>query len=121
MDVATELDGVLNAQEKTAAVVPRDDGSTSGAAAELAATILWGPCDTTVLRGARVVLESSYAGNPEPRVQWLRAVRHSFTAIYHLLGRTTRIFVTRNRAFSRAVSAYGFDNDSRRRKTVRSI
>ncbi|VVC32965.1 Hypothetical protein CINCED_3A023493 [Cinara cedri] len=37
------------------------------------ATILWGPCDTTVLRGARVVLETSYAGNPEPRIQWLRA------------------------------------------------
>lgn len=38
------------------------------------ATILWGPCDTTVLRGARVVLETSYAGNPEPHIQWLRAV-----------------------------------------------
>jgi len=38
------------------------------------ASILWGPCDTTVLRGARVVLETSYTGNPEPRVQWCRAV-----------------------------------------------
>lgn len=58
-----------------------NDGPTTTAtngSAQLAATILWGPCDTTVLRGARVVLETSYAGNPEPRIQWLRAVRRYY-------------------------------------------
>jgi len=40
----------------------------------LPASILRGPCDTTVLRGAKVVLETSYQGDPEPCVQWLRAV-----------------------------------------------
>ncbi|XP_050422462.1 titin homolog isoform X2 [Adelges cooleyi] len=39
----------------------------------LPATILWGPCDTTVMRGAKIILETSYAGTPEPRIQWLRA------------------------------------------------
>ncbi|XP_050541447.1 myosin light chain kinase, smooth muscle-like isoform X2 [Daktulosphaira vitifoliae] len=46
---------------------PRDQINT------LPANILWGPCDTTVMRGARVVLETSYAGKPEPLIQWLRA------------------------------------------------
>jgi len=40
----------------------------------LPASILSGPCDTTVLRGAKVVLKTSYKGDPEPCVQWLRAV-----------------------------------------------
>lgn len=40
----------------------------------LPASILRGPCDTTVLRGAKVVLKTSYRGDPEPCVQWLRAV-----------------------------------------------
>lgn len=48
--------------------------TTEAVTALLPATILWGPCDTTVLRGAKVVLETSYAGKPEPRVQWFRAV-----------------------------------------------
>ncbi|XP_060843292.1 uncharacterized protein LOC132923359 isoform X6 [Rhopalosiphum padi] len=39
----------------------------------LPASILSGPCDTTVLRGAKVVLKTSYKGDPEPCVQWLRA------------------------------------------------
>lgn len=43
------------------------------------AIILWGPCDTTALRDALVVLEMSYAGNPEPRVQWCRAVSLGLT------------------------------------------
>ncbi|CAI6343292.1 unnamed protein product [Macrosiphum euphorbiae] len=50
--------------EKTATVI-------TGTA--LPASILRGPCDTTVLRGAKVVLETSYQGDPEPCVQWLRA------------------------------------------------
>ncbi|XP_026808599.1 uncharacterized protein LOC113550868 isoform X2 [Rhopalosiphum maidis] len=41
--------------------------------AALPASILSGPCDTTVLRGAKVVLKTSYKGDPEPSVQWLRA------------------------------------------------
>ncbi|XP_050063770.1 uncharacterized protein LOC114128407 isoform X2 [Aphis gossypii] len=39
----------------------------------LPASILSGPSDTTVLRGAKVVLKTSYQGDPEPCVQWLRA------------------------------------------------
>jgi len=54
--------------EKTAS----DSTVVTGTA--LPASILRGPCDTTVLRGAKVVLETSYQGDPEPCVQWLRAV-----------------------------------------------
>ncbi|XP_008180551.1 titin isoform X2 [Acyrthosiphon pisum] len=53
--------------EKTAS----DSTVVTGTA--LPASILRGPCDTTVLRGAKVVLETSYQGDPEPCVQWLRA------------------------------------------------
>uniref|UniRef100_A0A2S2P561 Myosin light chain kinase, smooth muscle n=1 Tax=Schizaphis graminum TaxID=13262 RepID=A0A2S2P561_SCHGA len=41
--------------------------------AAVPASILSGPYDTTVLRGAKVVLKTSYKGDPEPCVQWLRA------------------------------------------------
>ncbi|XP_022161453.1 uncharacterized protein LOC111027387 isoform X2 [Myzus persicae] len=46
--------------------------STATARTTLPASILSGPCDTTVLRGAKVVLKTSYQGDPEPCVQWLR-------------------------------------------------
>lgn len=70
--MVTEFNNNLNICDKTdnKNIDNRRNQSTS----TLPATILWGPCDTTVLRGARVVLETSYAGNPEPSVQWLRAV-----------------------------------------------
>jgi len=48
--------------------------STVATRTALPASILRGPCDTTVLRGAKVVLETLYQGDPEPCVQWLRAV-----------------------------------------------
>lgn len=74
-DVAVEFNNNLNIRNKTESdLSTRLKNGSNTTAAELAATILWGPCDTTVMRGARVVLETSYAGNPEPRVQWLRAV-----------------------------------------------
>lgn len=48
--------------------------STVATRIALPASILSGPCDTTVLRGAKVVLKASYRGDPEPCVQWLRGV-----------------------------------------------
>lgn len=75
-EVPTELNNNSKTGGKDNMLVPRNEESTATAVttAPLPATILWGPCDTTVLRGARVVLETSYAGNPEPSIQWLRAV-----------------------------------------------
>lgn len=48
--------------------------STVAIRTTLPASILSGPYDTTVLRGAKVVLKASYRGDPEPCVQWLRGV-----------------------------------------------
>lgn len=73
--VPTELNNNSKTDEKNICNIPQNEEPTATAiTAPLPATILWGPCDTTVLRGARVVLETSYAGNPEPCIQWLRAV-----------------------------------------------
>jgi len=73
-DEVTEFNNNFSTKDNTATDVSvslRGIGSTTTTTTP--ATILGGPCNTTVLRGARVVLETSYAGNPEPRVQWLRA------------------------------------------------
>lgn len=51
----------------------------------LPASILSGPSDTTVLRGAKVVLKTSYRGDPEPCVQWLRAVSLSIINLMIIL------------------------------------
>jgi hypothetical protein len=74
--VLTELNNNSKVSGKDARdIIPQNKESTAETVTGLLpATILWGPCDTTVLRGAKVVLETSYAGKPEPRIQWLRAV-----------------------------------------------
>lgn len=93
-NVVTEFNNNLTVRQKTESnFVPKNELTTTNTTTTtttLPATILWGPCDKTVLQGAKVVLETSYAGNPEPRIQWLRAVNpkiltYSKTVVFKLL------------------------------------
>ncbi|XP_025203950.1 uncharacterized protein LOC112600845 isoform X2 [Melanaphis sacchari] len=68
MPMVIELNNNMqDIEEKTASDFPVNTKTA------LPASILSGPSDTTVFRGDKVVLKTAYRGNPEPRVQWLRA------------------------------------------------
>jgi hypothetical protein len=52
-----------------------EEGSCCLQTADIApAMLIRGPCDTTALRGDRVVLKATYVGVPQPVVRWLKAV-----------------------------------------------